>query len=199
MIAFISGKLVEKTPGTALVDCNGLGYELRISGQTYESLTEEKCTLLTHYAVSVDVRSGASAHQLYGFITKHERDMFRQLITVSGVSASLGMAILSSLNLAQLQTAIMGRDDKMFKSVKGIGPKLAQRIVTELAEKVIMAGMSSDISMPSGNMARQEALAALCSLGFDRVKADKTLNAVLKESNDGLSVEELIKKSLQAL
>ncbi len=199
MISFIRGRLVDKTPTTAIIDCNGVGYELRISVQTYDSLGEESCTLLAHYNVTVDVRSGASTHQLYGFMTSVERDMFRQLVTVSGVSATLAMTILSALPLGQLQEAIIHKDDKMFKTVKGIGPKLAQRIVMELSEKIGSSEGLSDISIPQGNMTKQEALAALCSLGFDRTRADKTLNALLKNSKENLGVEELIKKSLQAL
>lgn len=199
MISFIRGRLIDKTPNTAVIDCNGVGYELRISAMTYEALDEEACTLLAHYNVIVDVRSGASTHQLYGFVTATERDMFRQLVTVSGVSATLAMTILSSLPLAQLQQAIVNRDDKMFKTVKGIGPKLAQRIVMELSEKLGSSVGLSDISLPKGNMAKEEALAALCSLGFDRARADRTLNALIKGSTDDLGVEELIKKSLQAL
>ena len=199
MISFIKGKLVEKTPNSAIIDCNGVGYELRISSHTYEALTEEHCTLKAHYTVSVDVRSGASNHQLFGFITNAERDMFRQLITVSGVSAGIAMTIMSSIALGQLQRAIINRDDKMFKTVKGIGPKLAQRIVLELAEKVIPSNVLQDNSVLAGNMAKEEALAALCSLGFDRVRADNTLNALINDSDEELGVEALIKKSLQAL
>ncbi|MCL4146178.1 UNVERIFIED_CONTAM: hypothetical protein GTU68_032067 [Idotea baltica] len=199
MISFVKGRLVEKTPSLAIVDCNGLGYEMRISGQTYEALQDENVTLLTHYSISVDVRSGASNHQLFGFLTKAERDMFRLLITVSGVSSTIAMTIQSTLNMAQLQSAILHGDAGMFKTVKGIGPKLAQRIVTELAEKGVVTENDGDIAAPSGNMARQEALAALCSLGFERVRVDKTLNAVVKESSDSLTVEEMIKQSLKAL
>lgn len=183
----------------AIVDCNGLGYEMRISAYTYEALTEELVMLLTHYAISVDVRSGASTHQLFGFLTKAERDMFRLLVTVSGVSSTIAMTIQSTLTMEQLRSAILYGEAAMFKTVKGIGPKLAQRIVTELAEKGIVGEMRSDIAMPSGNMARQEALAALCSLGFDKIRVDKTLNAVVKDSSDDLSVEEMIKQSLKAL
>lgn len=190
---------MEKTPTSAIIDCQGVGYELRISGHTYEALKDESCTLLAHYAVSVDVRSGASNHQLFGFITKGERDMFRQLITVSGVSSSIAMSIMSALSLDQLQRAIINGDDKMFKTVKGIGPKLAQRIVIELAEKVVLSDMDVENSPGKGNMVKQEALAALCSLGFDRVRADKTLNALIKDSDRELGVEELIKQSLRTL
>ncbi|NNK80744.1 MAG: Holliday junction branch migration protein RuvA [Flavobacteriales bacterium] len=199
MISFIKGKLVEKTPNSAIIDCHGVGYELRISSQTYEQLRDENCSLIAHYAVSVDVRSGASTHQLYGFISKEERDIFRQLISVSGVSSGIAMTIMSSMNLSQLQRAIINKDDKIFKSVKGIGPKLAQRIVMDLCEKVLVSDVLDDNSQSVGNMAKQEALAALCSLGFDRVRADKTLNALINDSDIELGVEDLIKKSLQAL
>lgn len=199
MIAFVKGRLVEKKPGLAIVDCNGLGYELRISAKTYESLEGEDCRLLTHYTVTLDVRSGSSQHQLFGFIHETERELFRQLITVSGVSATLAMTILSHMSTSQLERAILDRDDKLFKSVKGIGPKLAQRIVLELAEKLVPSLDLGHGNMDSGNIARQEALAALCSLGFDRVRADRTLNAVIKEHPSGLDVEDMIKKSLKAL
>jgi Holliday junction DNA helicase RuvA len=199
MISFVKGRLVEKTPTMAIVDCNGLGYEMRISAHTYESLNEESVMLLTHYAITVDVRSGASTHQLFGFLSKAERDMFRLLVTVSGVSSTIAMTIQSTLSMDQLRSAILHGEATMFKTVKGIGPKLAQRIVTELAEKGIVGEVQGDIAMPSGNMARQEALAALCSLGFDRIRVDKTLNAVVKESPDELNVEEMIKRSLKAL
>lgn len=199
MIAFVKGRLVEKKPDLAIVDCNGLGYELRISAKTYESLEGEDCRLLTHYTVTLDVRSGSSHHQLFGFIHETERELFRQLITVSGVSATLAMTILSHMSTSQLERAILDRDDKLFKSVKGIGPKLAQRIVLELAEKLVPSLDLGHGNMDSGNIARQEALAALCSLGFDRVRADRTLNAVIKEHPSGLDVEDMIKKSLKAL
>ena len=199
MISFVKGRLVEKTPSVAIVDCNGLGYEMRISAHTYEALTEESVMLLTHYAISVDVRSGASTHQLFGFLTKAERDMFRLLITVSGVSSTIAMTIQSTLAMDQLRSAFLHGDAGMFKTVKGIGPKLAQRIVAELAEKGIIGEVHGDIAAPSGNMARQEALAALCSLGFDKIRVDKTLNAVVKDSSENLDVEEMIKRSLKAL
>jgi len=199
MIAFVKGRLVEKNPGHAIVDCNGIGYELRISAKTYESLTAEDCQLLTHYTVSIDVRSGASSHQLFGFSHRSERDLFRQLIAVSGVSATLGMSILSHMSVSQIERAIMDRDDQLFKAVKGVGPKLAQRIVLEPAEKFVPSGMSAEGSVDSGNIARQEALAALCSLGFDRVRADRTLNAVIKGNAEVLDVEQMIKKSLKSL
>ncbi|NNC82092.1 MAG: Holliday junction branch migration protein RuvA [Flavobacteriales bacterium] len=199
MISFIKGRLVEKSPDTAIIDCNGVGYEVRISALTFESLKDESCTLLVHYAVTVDVRSGASNHQLFGFLSRSERDIFRQLISVSGVSTSIALSVMSNLSVDQLQRAILDRDDKIFKSVKGIGPKLAQRIVMELSEKISLPEISAENSVPSGNMAKQEALAALCALGFDRVRADRTLNAILKEADDELGVEQLIKKSLQTL
>lgn len=199
MISFVRGRLVEKTATHAIVDCNGLGYELRSSANTLSALTEEQCTLITHYAISVDVRSGASSHTLYGFLTTDERDLFRQLISVSGVSATIGMTILSAFSVGDLQSIIMSADDKMITKVKGIGPKLAKRIVMELSEKVVSSSGATNISVAGGNTAKAEALSALCSLGFDRKRADKTINDLIKASTADLSVEQLIKESLKVL
>jgi Holliday junction DNA helicase RuvA len=199
MINFVRGRLVEKTPTHAIVDCNGLGYELRISANTFAGLENEDCKMLTHYVVNIDVRSGASSHTLYGFLTAAERDLFKQLVTVSGVSATIGMTILSSFQVDQLQNAIMSGDDKLITSVKGIGPKLAKRIVMDLSEKVIVTGVHENIIAKSGNTAKIEALSALCSLGFDRKKADITLNAIIKDGTSVMSTEDLIKESLKVL
>jgi len=199
MITFVRGRLIEKHPNYAIVDCNGLGYEMRISGNTFNGLNGEDCKLLTHYAVSVDVRSGASTHTLYGFLTASERDLFKQLITVSGVSATIGMTILSTFEVEQLQRAIMNADDKMITTVKGIGPKLAKRIVMDLSEKVVPTSSDKNKSIASGNTPKIEALSALCSLGFDRKRADNTLNALIKDAQAELTVEEMIKQSLKVL
>jgi len=199
MIAFVKGRLVEKTTTHAIVDCNGLGYELRASANTLAGLNDESVQLLTHYAVSVDVRSGASSHTLYGFLTKEERDLFRQLVTVSGVSATIGMTILSTFETQKLQRVILSGDDKSITTVKGIGPKLAKRIVMELSEKVVVSGDFDNISVAGGNTQKAEALSALCSLGFDKRRADKILDNILTQASADLSVEQLIKESLKAL
>src|SRR5690606_18780418 len=137
MIEFISGDFAEKTPTYVVVDVNGLGYLVHISLSTYEEINKESSgKLLTHYSVSVDVRSGESKHQLFGFSSNHERHLFRQLIGVSGVSSGIANMILSAFKSGELQSIIVNGDSQTLTSVKGVGPKLAQKVVAELREKL---------------------------------------------------------------
>lgn len=200
MIEFIQGNLVEKNPAYAIVECNGLGYHVQISLNTYTALEENTaCKLHTYYNVSVDVRSGASNHSLYGFSTIKERQLFRELITVSGVSSNLAMVILSSVNPSEVTNAIVSGNVAMFKSVKGIGPKLAQRIVMDLQPKFQKSDGGVEISVPIGNTMKNDALIALCSLGFNRSKAEQTIQKIINQNSEELQVEELIKESLKVL
>lgn len=200
MIAQLNGKLVEKQPSYVVIECGGVGYEVQISLHTFEEIKdEEACKLLIHYAVSVDVRSGASQHQLIGFTTAQEREIFRALIGISGVSANIARTILSFLSPSELTAAVQGGDVARIKSVKGIGPKLAQRIIAELQEKNLTAGANFDNFAGSHNTAKSEALIALCSLGFDRSKADKAIEQVLADKGSELPVEELLKLSLRLM
>jgi len=200
MIAQLNGKLVEKQPSHVIIECGGVGYEVLISLHTYDGIKdEESCKLLIHYAVSVDVRSGASHHQLIGFTTAQERDVFRALISISGVSANLARMILSYLSPEELQTAVVSGDVGRFKSVKGIGPKLAQRIVSDLQQKKELSAVNFDNFAGSHNTAKSEALVALCSLGFERNKAEKAIEQTMAEKGRDLPVEELIKLSLRLM
>lgn len=200
MIDYIEGQLVEKSPSHATIACNGLGYLINISLTTFSDIeVENKVKLHTHYHVSVDVRSGASNHTLFGFSSLSERKLFKELITVSGVSSNLAMVILSSLNPNELQIAIVQGNIASFKSIKGIGPKLAQRIVMDLQAKFQKMGDLGEIPVSQNNTIENEALSALCSLGFDKSKAELTIQSVLKDSGVKLKVEELIKESLKAL
>jgi len=200
MIAQLNGKLVEKQPSHVIIECGGVGYEVLISLHTYDGIKdEESCKLLIHYAVSVDVRSGASHHQLIGFTTPQERDVFRALISISGVSANLARMILSYLSPEELQTAVVSGDVGRFKSVKGIGPKLAQRIVADLQQKKELSVVNFDKFAGSHNTAKSEALVALCSLGFERLKAEKAIEQTMAEKGRDLPVEELIKLSLRLM
>jgi len=200
MIDFIEGKLVDKEPTHAIIACNGLGYKVNISLNTFGDIDiEDSCKLHTHYHVSVDVRSGASNHVLYGFSSTIERQLFKELITVSGVSSNLAMVILSSKNPRDLQQAIIQGNISAFKSIKGIGPKLAQRIVMDLQVKFQKLGDLQEIPSLQNNTIENEALSALCSLGFDRSKAELTIQNVIKDSGSGLKVEDLIKESLKVL
>ena len=203
MIDSLRGDLAEKAPGHAVVDCHGVGYLVHITANTYGDLPERgPCKLFIHYAVSVDVRSGLSEHKLFGFINTEERQLFRQLIGVQGVSTTIGLAILGGKRTEDLRVAILNGDESVLKSVKGIGPKLAQRIVGELRGKLsnepierVLANAGS-----GGNTLRAEALSALVSLGLDRAKAERSLQRVLSErAEDTPPLEELIRLSLKNL
>jgi Holliday junction DNA helicase RuvA len=154
-----------------------------------------------HYAVSVDVRSGSSEHRIFGFAQAEERHLFRRLIEVQGVSATIGMAILGGLRPDQLRMAVLNGDEGALKRIKGIGPKLAQRIVTELGGK--LAGEPLERSLATGavgNSLKAEALSALVSLGLDRVKAERTLQGILNERKaEPPALEELIRLTLKNL
>ena len=199
MITSLSGELIERTNTYAVIECCGVGYLVNISQKTYSGLPEKgPCTLLTHFTVSVDVRSGASEHKLFGFSHKEERTVFRKLISVSGVSSTLGMLILSSMDAAQLQRAVMEGDTKRISTVKGIGPKLAERIIVELRGKLDPLELSTGVG-GSGNTVKGEALSAMSSLGVDRIKAERVLQEILKNKGESITLEELIKAALKEL
>jgi Holliday junction DNA helicase RuvA len=204
MIDSLNGSVLDKGPDHVVVDCHGVGYLVHVSASTLGRLPETGgCRFHIHYSVSVDVRSGSSEHKLYGFLHPDERRLFRQLIEVQGVSATLGMAILGARSAEEVHRGILLGDEGLFKSVKGIGPKLAQRIVGELQGKLATAAMPSTgqkASAQPGNTVRSEALSALVSLGLDRVKAERSLQAVLQEhSSEPPGLEELIKLTLKKL
>lgn len=203
MIESLRGELAEKAPGHAVVDCHGVGYLVHITANTYGDLPERgACKLYIHYAVSVDVRSGLSEHKLFGFINTEERHLFRQLINVQGVSTTIGLAILGGKRAEDLRVAILNGDESVLKSVKGIGPKLAQRIVGELRGKLSNEPIERVLASAGGggNTLRAEALSALVSLGLDRAKAERSLQRVLSEqAEDVPPLEELIRLSLKNL
>jgi Holliday junction DNA helicase RuvA len=203
MIDSLRGDLAEKAPGHAVVDCHGVGYLVHITANTYGDLPERgACKLFIHYAVSVDVRSGLSEHKLFGFINTEERHLFRQLIGVQGVSTTIGLAILGGRRAEDLRVAILNGDESALKSVKGIGPKLAQRIVGELRGKLSNEPIERVLASVGGggNTLRAEALSALVSLGLDRAKAERSLQRVLSErAEDVPPLEELIRLSLKNL
>lgn len=206
MIDSLRGELAERSPGHAVVECHGVGYLVHVNANTYAELPERgPCKLYIHYAVSVDVRSGQSEHRLYGFTDPGERHLFRQLIGVQGVSTTIGLAILGAKRADELRLAILHGDENALKSVKGIGPKLAQRIVTELRERLSNEPIGAPVPVGGaasapGNTLRSEALSALISLGLDRAKAERSLQSVLNErKSDPPPVEELIRLTLKNL
>ncbi|MBL4652955.1 MAG: Holliday junction branch migration protein RuvA [Flavobacteriales bacterium] len=199
MIEFIKGRLIEKYPTHAIVEANGLGYFVNISLTTYSNLPEtDEIKLLIYYSVNVDVRSGSSNHVLFGFSGGEERSLFKLLISISGVSANTARMMLSSLNPSELGNAIGSGNVAVIQSVKGIGPKLAQRIVTELKDKIIGLEFSSTNSFVQSNTISEEALSALLALGFDKSKANKVVNNIVNQEEE-ISVEALIKLALQQM
>jgi Holliday junction DNA helicase RuvA len=202
MIESLRGELIEKAPDHAVVECGGVGYLVHISANTFGDLPERgSCRLHIHYAVSVDVRSGSSEHRLFGFLQHEERHLFRQLIEVQGVSATIGMAILGALRADHLRTAVLNGDEGALKRIKGIGPKLAQRIMAELGGKLANEPLPrAGTGGGQGNSLKAEALSALVSLGLDRVKAERTLQGILNERKaEPPALEELIRLTLKNL
>ncbi len=196
MIEYVQGKITELFADHVVIDIGGLGYILHISLQTHEQIAAAKqLKLYTHVSIKED------SHTLYGFYTKDERELFRLLISVSGIGPSTARIALSSMTSAELSSAIVNEDEFAFKRIKGIGPKTAKRIIIELKDKISKLGgvLATSVVGSSTNPDRQEAISALASLGFGRNDAAKAVSKILKESNQEMGVEELIRKALQAL
>lgn len=195
MIDFIEGKLDRVTPTYAVVDCNGVGYLANISLNTYTRIKDQvQVKLLTHLSIRED------AHVLYGFADEHEREVFRLLISVSGVGAATARMILSSLSAHDTEKAILGGDILTLKKIKGIGAKSAERIIVDLRDKVGKGGSTEWSVVAGGASGRlQEASLALTALGFNRQAIDKALQKVQANHGSDLSVEELIKTALKYL
>lgn len=193
MYAFISGKIAEITPAYAIVDNHGIGYFINITLNTFTAIGEQtEVKLYTHLQVLED------AHNLFGFFTAKERDMFELLISVSGVGCNTARLILSSLTVDELSTAIANDDIRTIQAVKGIGSKTAQRLVVDLKDKVKKAEYSETFVEPVNNTVKNEALSALVILGFSKNAASKALDKLLKQSPD-TSVEVLIREALKLL
>ncbi|MRT15729.1 Holliday junction branch migration protein RuvA [Vitellibacter sp. q18] len=193
MITHIQGRLVEKNPTDVVIDCNGVGYFINISLHTFSELPSgENVKLFTHLLVRED------AHTLYGFTSVAEREIFKLLISVSGVGASIARTMLSSLAPDQVLEAIASNDIATIQSIKGIGAKTAQRVVLDLKDKILKVYGLSAISNESSNTNKNEALSALETLGFNRKLAEKVCGNILQE-NPQASVEMIIKQALKNL
>ena len=194
MITYLEGRLAEKTPTYAVMDCNGVGYLLHISLNTYTRLPDsERCKVHTLLIIRED------AHVLYGFADKQERQLFEQLISVSGIGAATARMMLSSLSPAELEQAIINGNVGLLKGIKGIGEKSAQRVIVDLRDKLAKQGPISEASMPFKSNIKDEALAALVMLGFAKNAAEKAVDKAMKTSEAEQSVEELIKQALKYL
>lgn len=193
MYEYLIGRLADVTPTYAIVDCNGVGYHVDITLNTYTEIKDlNEVKLLVHYVVRED------AHLLYGFAQESEREMFRLLISISGVGVNTARVMLSSLTVDELKEAVVSQNVKKVQSVKGIGAKGAQRIILELQDKIGKVSENALSAMFASNQNLEDALAALTIMGYPKANADKVLQAINKKT-PGLSVEDLIKQGLQAL
>ena len=194
MYEYITGKITELTPAYAVIETNGIAYVIQISLNTFSQLqNKESGKLYLHLSIRED------AHVLFGFAQPAEREMFRLLISVSGVGPNTARMMLSSMHPAEIQRAIFDEDVNLLKSIKGIGAKSAQRIIIDLKDKVAASySESEEIVTPANNTLKIEALSALDVLGFAKKHADKTIDKLIA-ANPDISVEELIKQALKVL
>ena len=193
MIAHLQGKLVEKSPTHIIIDCGGVGYHVNISLHTYSLLpSTDFIKMYTYLQIKED------AHTLFGFMEKSEREIFKMLLSVSGIGASIARTMLSSLDPKQIIQAIATADVITIQSIKGIGSKTAQRVILDLKEKVLKLYDLDEVSMSQNNTNRDEALSALEVLGFVRKTSEKIIEKIVKEDPDA-TVETIIKKALKNL
>lgn len=191
MIGQLRGRLIEKNPTEVIIDCAGVGYEVKISLNTFAQLgSEEAVILFTRLIVRED------AHLLYGFATKEEREMFTHLVSVSGIGPNTAMIMLSSLVPDEIAHAIQTEDVRTIQSIKGIGAKTAQRVIIDLKDKMVKMVFTTENMFGQNNTNRFDALTALLSLGFDKKAAEK---AIEKIATGEESVEQLIKGALKIL
>ena len=193
MITQLRGRLVEKSPTSVVIDCQGVGYLVNISLFTFGQLTdEENIQLFTHLQVRED------AHTLYGFTTDLERQLFRLLIGISGIGANTARTMLSSLSPSEIGQAIQGEQVDVIQSVKGIGAKTAQRVIIELRDKIQAVVVDAEIPAVSSNTNREEALSALVVLGYQIKSCVKVIDELLSMDAE-MSVERLIRNALNKL
>lgn len=193
MIAHLQGKLVEKTPTDVVIDCGGVGYHVNISLHTYSLLpATDHIKLYTYLQIKED------AHTLFGFVEKSEREIFKLLLSVSGIGAGIARTMLSSLEPRQIIEAIASGNVGVIQSIKGIGAKTAQRAILDLKDKVLKLYDLDEVSIHGDNTNREEALSALEVLGFNKKLAEKAIEKIVKELPQA-SVETIIKQALKNL
>lgn len=198
MFAYLFGKITYKTPTHVYLECNGVAYFVNISLHTFSQIDNaENVKLFTYLVVRED------AHVLYGFFTEEEKNMFQYLISVSGVGPNTARLVLSSMSTQEFQKAIIQEDVRLIQSIKGIGPKSAQRLILELKDKLkkepMQDGMEAMMLHGNKTILTDEALAALTMLGFQKTQAEKAVQKALKEHQAIHTVEDLIKLSLKNL
>ncbi|MBT8177900.1 MAG: Holliday junction branch migration protein RuvA [Eudoraea sp.] len=193
MIDHLNGRMVEKHPTHLVVECTGVGYFVNISLNTFAKIPDaESIRIYTHLQVKED------SHTLFGFADKMEREIFRLLISVSGIGSSTARTMLSSMSPEQVRDAIASGDVGIIQSIKGIGAKTAQRVILDLKDKILKIYNLEEVSSDSNNTNREEALSALEVLGFIRKQSEKAVDKVLK-TDPSLSAEDIIKQALKNL
>ncbi len=195
MIDYIKGEIAEITPTQAVVEANGIGYALNISLNTYTAIQGKgSAKLYVYEAIRED------AYVLYGFVDKKERELFLLLISVSGIGGNTARMILSALSPSELCDVISSGNDKLLKTVKGIGLKTAQRIIVDLKDKIALTGIASagNLLSPEASELQEEAVAALTMLGFPAAASQKVVQTILKEEPTA-TVEKVIKLALKRL
>lgn len=193
MITHLKGKLVEKNPTYVVIECAGVGYFVNISLNTFSNIKDvENISLYTHLQIKED------SHTLFGFAEKSEREIFRLLLSVSGIGASTARTMLSSLSPVEIRDAIANGDAATIQGIKGIGAKTAQRVILDLRDKILKVYDIDEVSVNSNNTNKEEALSALEVLGFVRKQAEKVVDKVIGQ-DPGLSVEDIIKFALKNL
>ncbi len=193
MIHHLQGRLIEKNPTHVIIECAGVGYFVNISLNTFSKVSDnENISLYTHLQVKED------SHTLFGFAEKSEREIFRLLLSVSGIGSSTARTMLSSLSPSQIRDAIAVGDVATIQGIKGIGAKTAQRVILDLKDKILKIYDIDELSLVSNNTNKDEALSALEVLGFVRKQAEKVVDKVLAQ-DPTLSVEETLKRALKNL
>lgn len=194
MFEYIKGSLVSKNPAYVVIDVGGLAYRINISLNTFEQIENQKeVKLLVHLSIKED------AHTLFGFYKEEERNMFRNLISVSGIGSSTALLMLSSLTVNEIISAIINANVSLLKSVKGIGAKTAQRLIVELQSSLSKSSSDDVAFLSKQDPSFEEAVGALTMLGFKKNEAEKVVNKIVKGSNEKLNVEEIIKLALKSL
>lgn len=194
MYAYLEGKFTMKNPAQVYVDVNGVGYEVNISLNTYTLIQQsEKGKLYTFLQIKED------AHTLYGFFDRSEKEMFIQLISVSGIGAATARMMLSHLKPDEVSTAIQQGNIKLLESIKGIGKKTAERLVLELRDKVGKIDSIVQVASMAGNTIQQDALNALVALGITRAQAETAIKKITLTDTNTSNLEDLIKKALKAI
>lgn len=196
MIAYLNGKLAHKDPAFVIMDVGGVGYEVKVSLQTFGTLPNvgETCKIHIYQQIRED------AHVLYGFSELTEKTLFLDLVSVSGVGSATALIMLSSLSAPEIKQAIVNEDVKLIQTIKGIGGKTAQRVIIDLKDKIKkegLVGVQPSIFLGANSQVRNEAIAALTMLGIPKPTAEKSVDVILKREGDQITVEQLIKLALR--